>query len=151
MHSGSAKNFHSACVLAEARSRLCCDFPLEFLYFLLRKYPTIFHFPPPTDMPGCSRTFPFSCLSLTSSLFLPEEETAASSLTQWHCRQPCVLTDSLLLFHFFLSRQEILVTISESGVSGTGGIRFAHCFCDIRLLGDFNENKSRGIGTCSKR
>lgn len=47
----------------------------------------------------------FSCLSLTLSLFLPEEETAALFfLTQQYCRQPCILKDSLLLFHFFLSR-----------------------------------------------
>lgn len=123
------QNFYSACMLAEARNRLCCDFPFESLYFLLKKCPTVFHFPPPTDMPGCLRSFLFL---LSPSQFVSEKEkTAWTFLTQQHCGQPCVPTESLLLLHVFLCRSETLVILLEAWVPGTSGISLAHCFCYI--------------------
>lgn len=97
-----------------------------------------------------ARVFQKFCLYLTFlslfSLFLPEEEaTALPFLTQRYWRQPCVLNDSLLLLYFFLSRYEILVTISESKVPRTGGIKYALCFCYVWLLEAITRNKSQGI------
>lgn len=67
------QNFYSACMLTEARSSLCCDFPFQSLYFLLRKCLTLFHVPPPADMPGVSEVFSFSCLPLSLSLRKKEQ------------------------------------------------------------------------------